>query len=192
MVANWTYENTPAAITPTASLATYKVENISIDTASTTNVGVFIWTNVTDASGADVLTIEKVALTKGSTFSGFEKEDFGTTQAKCQRYFETSYNDADAIGSTQSRGVSQQTSILVNSLFGSERQFSVPKRTTPTMTWYSYSTGAAGNIRDVTAGADVATTGDFGVGATATGSPTVAAIAVNHVCGWHWTADAEL
>jgi hypothetical protein len=76
LVANWTYENTPVNLNPTTSWATYKIEGVSIDTASAANVGVFIWSDVTDTDAGDYLYITNVKLEEGSVVTGMTADDF--------------------------------------------------------------------------------------------------------------------
>lgn len=85
LVANWTYENTPANLNPTTSFATYSV-SAAIDTASTKNVGVFIWSDVTDTTLGDFLYITDVQLEIGSVATPFERRGFVTEQVFAQRH----------------------------------------------------------------------------------------------------------
>ena len=66
LAANWTYEGTVADFTPTTSWVTYKSEAIAIDTASATNVAVFIWTDDVTMDVADILYITDVQLEKSA------------------------------------------------------------------------------------------------------------------------------
>jgi len=55
LAANWTYENTPSNLALTTSYQEFKIENVAIDTASAKNVGVFIWTDDTNATVNDIV-----------------------------------------------------------------------------------------------------------------------------------------
>jgi hypothetical protein len=85
LIANATYENTPANLNVTTSWATYTV-SAPIDTASTNNVIVFIWSDVTDTTAGDFLYLAGVQLEAGSVATPFERRPFGTELALCQRY----------------------------------------------------------------------------------------------------------
>jgi len=88
LVANWTYENTPAALTaPTTSWASYSIQNIAIDTASATNVAVFIWTDDVTMNVADFLHIADVKLEVGATATAFEFRSIDAEISMCSRYF---------------------------------------------------------------------------------------------------------
>jgi hypothetical protein len=87
LATNWTYENTAANLSVTTSWAEYKIENISVDTAGTNNVAVFIWSDVTDTDAGDFLYITDVQLEPGATANAFKREGVRTTLANCQRYF---------------------------------------------------------------------------------------------------------
>jgi hypothetical protein len=87
LIANATYENTPANLGVTTSWASYSI-TAAIDTASTKNILVFIWSDVTDTTLGDFLYVTDVQLEAGSTATGFQTAT-GTNQgelALCQRY----------------------------------------------------------------------------------------------------------
>ena len=90
LIANATFENTPANLSVTTSYATYTL-TANIDTASTKNLIVFIWSDVTDTTAGDFLYITDVQLEAGSTATEFERRPIGAELALCQRYF---YNHA--------------------------------------------------------------------------------------------------
>ena len=94
LAANFTYENTPANLNLTTSYATYSV-TASVDTASAKNIIVFIWSDVTTTSAGEFLYLSDVKLEAGQTATPFEHEDYGTTLAKCQRYYYLYKNDGD-------------------------------------------------------------------------------------------------
>jgi hypothetical protein len=89
LVANATYENTPANLNLTTSYATYSV-TATVDTASTKNIVVFIWSDVTTTSLAEFLYITDVQLEPGPVATTFERRPIGTELALCQRYYEFS------------------------------------------------------------------------------------------------------
>jgi hypothetical protein len=85
LIADATYENSPANLNLTTSYATYSV-SAAVDTASTKNIIVFIWSDVTDTTAGDFLFITDVQLEVGSVATPFERRPFGTELALCQRY----------------------------------------------------------------------------------------------------------
>ena len=88
LIANATYENTPANLSITTSYATYSL-TANIDTASTKNIIVFIWSDVTDTTAGDFLYVTDVQLEPGPVATPFERRPVGTELALCQRYFWT-------------------------------------------------------------------------------------------------------
>jgi hypothetical protein len=86
LIANATYENSPANLNVTTSFATYSV-TANVDTASTSNIIVFIWSDVTDTTAGDFLYITNIQLEKGSTATSFDYRPYGTELALCQRYY---------------------------------------------------------------------------------------------------------
>jgi len=87
LIANATFENSPTNLNVTTSYATYTVTG-NVDTASTKNIIVFIWSDVTDTTLGDFLFITDVQLEFGNTATPFERRSFGQELALCQRYFE--------------------------------------------------------------------------------------------------------
>lgn len=90
LVANATYENTPANLGLTTSYATYSV-TAAVDTASAANIIVFIWSDVTDTTLGDFLYVTDVQLELGSVATPFERRPIGTELALCQRYYQRNY-----------------------------------------------------------------------------------------------------
>ena len=85
LASNLTYENTPADLNLTTSWATYSV-SANIDTSSTTNVVVLIWSDVTDTTAGHFLHITDCQIEQGSTATPFERISYGDELARCQRY----------------------------------------------------------------------------------------------------------
>lgn len=86
LIANATYENTPANLSVTTSYATYSL-TANVDTANTKNIIVFIWSDVTDTTAGDFLYITDVQLEAGSTATEFERRPYGTELDLCKRYY---------------------------------------------------------------------------------------------------------
>ena len=86
LIANATYENSPANLNVTTSFATYNV-TATVDTASTTNIILFIWSDVTTTTLGDFLFITNVQLEKGSTATSFDYRPYTTELSLCQRYY---------------------------------------------------------------------------------------------------------
>ena len=93
LIANATYENTPANLSVTTSYATYSL-TANIDTASTKNIIVFIWSDVTDTTLGDFLYITDVQLETGAVATSFDRRPIGIELALCQRYFLSSTTTA--------------------------------------------------------------------------------------------------
>ena len=88
LIANATYENTPANLSLTTSYASYSI-SATVDTASTQNIILFIWSDVTDTTLGDFLYIAESKLEVGSSATAFVYAG-GTIQgelAACQRYY---------------------------------------------------------------------------------------------------------
>lgn len=127
LVANYTYENSPANLNPTTSYATYSV-TANVDTASAKNVAVMIWSDVTDTTLGDFLYITDVQLEPGTTAAAFARKTAQQNLADCQRYFfrRQSQSSSDEIGSLQAFS----TSAAAGKLF----DLPVQMRVSPTVT----------------------------------------------------------
>jgi hypothetical protein len=141
LIANATYENTPANLSVTTSYVTYSV-SAAVDTASTKNIIVFIWSDVTDTTLGDFLYITDVQLEKGSAASDFEFLPVDVNLGRCQRYFEKSYKLSEAPATNTGAGsgfvfgaslASVTSTGEVTSVYGF---YKTRKRTAPTIVLY--------------------------------------------------------
>ncbi len=127
LVSNWSYENTPASLaTLTTSFQTFKIENISIDTSSLTNVAVFIWIDDTTTTAGDFLYITDVQLELGPSATSFQRRLQGQELALCQRYawvLKPGASDGFALG--------QATATTTAQI---DLQFPTTMRTSPSLT----------------------------------------------------------
>lgn len=192
--ANWTFENTPANLNVSTDWAKYTVSG-AIDTASTVNVGVVIWSDVTDTTTGHFLYITGCQLELGAVATDFEYRSFSEELALCQRYYEKSYQHNVAPGTADVLGsVENYLAGLPNATYTAALQvvYKVSKRTTPTVTTYSTVTGATGKLRDVVAGGDINSSQECGGenGVFLLGTATGAATSFNMRC--HWVASIEL
>ena len=120
------------------------------------------------ASTDDEFYITGVQFEVGDVATAFEHEDFGTTLAKCQRYYAKSWSQGSAV--TTNPGVITASNVgSIHRSFGSVF-WPVTMRTAPTVTWYSGSSGTVNKWRngssgtDITAPSAVAAIGESGYG----------------------------
>jgi hypothetical protein len=126
LIANATYENTPANLSVTTSYATYSV-SAAVDTASTKNIIVFIWSDVTDTTLGDFLYVTDVQLEKASAATDFELLPIDVSLNRCQRYFYQIQGNASAT-TNLFMGTNNTTSSFVGTL-----HFPTTMRSTPTL-----------------------------------------------------------
>jgi hypothetical protein len=104
LASNCTFENTPANLNVTTSWATYSV-TATIDTSSTTNVAVYIWSDDLDTTVGDFLYVTDVQLEQGSNATPFEHRSYGDELARCMRYYEfQKYSGVVMVGYSASIG----------------------------------------------------------------------------------------
>jgi hypothetical protein len=90
LVASWTYENTPAALTElTDAWQTFEIANIAIDTANTTNVAVFIWSDDKTNAVGDLVHITDVKLEKGATCTDYIHKSKQEEEDICNKFCRT-------------------------------------------------------------------------------------------------------
>lgn len=87
LIANATFENTPADLGVTTSWARYSV-SAAVDTASAANIIVFIWSDdATNPIATDFLYVSNVKLEVGTSASDFIHDDEKAALDKCKRYY---------------------------------------------------------------------------------------------------------
>jgi len=88
LIANATFENTPADLSVTTSWARYEL-SANIDTASTKNIIIFIWSDdATNPQAGDFLYLTNLQFEAAtSVATPFEHRPIGTELALCQRYY---------------------------------------------------------------------------------------------------------
>jgi hypothetical protein len=141
LIANATYENSPANLNLTTSYATYSV-SAAIDTASTKNLILFVWSDVTDTTAGDFLYIAESKLELGSIVTPFEYAG-GTIQgelAACQRYYNAPSLTPSALMIYSGSSSGGFAANAYSNYF-----FPVQMRTTPTVTFYAHD-GSAGQV----------------------------------------------
>ena len=132
-----------------------------------------------------------VQLEIGSVATTFEQRPYGLELALCQRYYEKSYNAADVPGTAGANGYEYWYNAQTGASAGIKVSYKVTKRAVPSsLSIYSTSGGAAGNLRNVTSGTDVAST------TTASGESgfllQTNAVGALAFYGAHWAAPSEL
>jgi len=159
---------------------------------STFYTGVTSAVNVISTNGATFY-ITGVQLEVGTAATPFERRQYGQELALCQRYFEKSYNQSDALGAVTTAGRRMSIAFNTGDFFdvGSVK-LSVTKRTSATITLYSPATGASGKLYNYSGSADVnGAVGSAGETAFLT-TGTGGSLAANSFYGWHFAASAEL
>lgn len=174
-VANWTAENVASNLAITTTIATKKIENITVDTASVTNLAVLIIVDDTDATVGDFLEIGDIKLEEGSFCTNYRNELFDNDFLRCLRRLEVR-NGATNLNFAP--GFAESTSVAFAVV-----QHKVKKAPTPAPTTV-YGTAASDfAIRYTGAAASVGTAGptnvitsvdEFAFTLTGTGTPLTA------------------
>jgi len=137
--------------------------------------------------------ITGVQLEAGSVATPFEFEDIGTTLAKCQRYYETSYNDGTAIGTLTAVG---STAVIYDGTPNAATGFNflVRKRATPAVRGYPYVSGTNNGVGNWSSAGDATNRAvTFGnISQKGVRFITLAGSSANAWYEGHYEADAEL
>jgi hypothetical protein len=152
--------------------------------------GMSITLFIPSASVTATFLITGIQLEAGSTVTPFENRPYGTELALCQRYYQKSYNRTDVPGTTTSTGeIRFQTAGTGGESFPPV-VLPVPMRTTPSLVFYSPNSGASGAFYNYSAGTNPTMTGTNNNGERGwSGGPGASATSI---CGYHYTASAEL
>lgn len=101
-------------------------------------------TNLLATSG-NTFQITGVQFEKGSTASSFEYRPYGTEKLLCMRYFEKTYQDDEAPNRVNPNTANALTGVATSTTnIATHWKFSVPKRTSPTIQYYSWNGTGAG------------------------------------------------
>ena len=146
-------------------------------------------TSVVGTSGA-TWQITGVQLEVGDTATPFEHRPYDMELARCQRYYEKSYDIGTVPGTLTQNGNLTTASSSVTTAQMAGAYFKVRKRAVPTCTAYNSISGASGGCYRYSDGANIGLTFN-GVGETAAGRATLASGQAN-IYLWHFVADAEL
>lgn len=151
--------------------------------------------DVTLTLTATGVTYSDVQLERGGAATTFEFRPAAMELALAQRYYEKSYALATAPGSITTLGQAQYFLTPLPSAAYTPTvyaQFKVNKRATPTMTWYSTTTGASGVLTDNPNGSNPAiTTQSVGVVVASAGAMMTGSNSTINMSG-QWTSDSEL
>jgi hypothetical protein len=161
---------------------------------STANKQAVGQTNLASAT-SNYWQITGVQLEVGDTATPFEFKPFTQDLEECQRYYQKSYNYSVVPGTVSGANAVFTTTSRTNTSIPSLNtgRFGVVMRGSPTMTWYSPSTGASGKIRDVAAGVDRTIVWNFDSGDNFGGwIITDSAPSDGAEVRGHWQASAEL
>ena len=148
----------------------------------------FSWTPSGTAGANEYVDIREVQLEVGEQATTFEYRSFGDELARCQRYFQKSYNLEHAPGNTTNNGAYQffQPSSTIRE---PNVRYQTEMRVNPTETFYAPDSGTSGKVRNRSTNADeTAVIGDTG----SKGFNLSMSITANNHYGFHYTADAEL
>ena len=155
----------------------------------TASVGATGQVNLVGTNGATFY-ITGVQLEVGSSATTFERRQYATELALCQRYYEKTYDQSVVPGTINESGPQFESNSATVTSGGGPIRFTVAKRGTPTVTSYSTSTGTSGKVHIRSQGVDVTPSIDL-IGQTgARVSYSQSSGIVNTT--YHWVASAEL
>ena len=195
LVANWTYENSPTNLSLTTSYATYSV-SAAVDTASAKNIGVFIWSDVTDTTLGDFLYLTDVMFEKGSVATEFERVEDSVVIRQCEAEFQKSFELDTAPAQNIGGGTGDYNVAAIRA--GAATNFiyvtlRTRMSTAPSITTYNPAAANA-EMRDGTAAADCSSTTAANISQSGFRIDTTgnASTAVANRLSVHWSANAEM
>lgn len=192
LATNWTYENTPANLALREHWEDFRINGVSFNTASSTNLGLFIWVDDDDASVADFLEIQEIKLEVGAHPTPFIYLSVDRDLKQTQRYIQKTYNIDDDPGTVTNDGqIAVNATAVANADNDVSLSWSYPStmRDEPTITVYSPATGASGKVA-MPAG-DVNSSTQIGDSSVVVGG-TNGAATTGRQMRFHAVADARL
>ena len=122
-------------------------------------------TSVVGTNGATWY-VTGVQLERGSTASSFEYRPYGTEKLLCMRYYEKTYNDDEAPNRVNPNTANALTGVATSTTnIATHWKFSVPKRASATVQYYSWNGTGAGKWANIS-NADFTVTTPWGTGYT--------------------------
>lgn len=193
LATNWTYENTPVDLTMTSlgAFHTHKIENIPIDTPSTTNIAVFVWTPYVQTAIGDTLEITNIRCNQGKVAEDISPRLFQEELNLCERYYSKSYDLTTAPGTatfTGSQSVNKGAP-LTTAYVGMNVRFPTHMLKAPQLTPYSPNNGAIDNIYLEGSGNTAASSARVGSGGGQIVQDTPAS--GTYFASYHWVADGR-
>jgi len=189
---NWTKEIAGSNKALTNSYQRFTIENISLDTSSTTNLAVFVWVDDGTIASGDAFYITGVQVNEGTTALPLTHKTFSQELRDCQRFYQKSFEYAVTPAQATADYLGAEFALQINTnAAGSVRaKFNGRMRTTPTIT--TYSPGNADthwydidNGQTRTAVVDNVSESGFTIRSTAFSGTNTR----NYI---HWSAEAEL
>jgi len=132
-----------------------------------------------------------VQLEVGSTATDFENLPYDVSLARCQRYYQKSYNIDVAPGSNTTVGQFDHNFLNLGNYGSVNQRFGIAMRTNPTMTAYSPA-GASGTIQYWDGSATQTRTTNFTIGGSQQNFYQQDTVFNHTNITFQWTADAEL
>jgi hypothetical protein len=132
----------PISSGPTLTTSWQRFTATGAISSTATEIGVQIGFIPAGTAGAsDYFEITGIQLEEGAVATPFEHEDYGTTLAKCQRYYQKGYNDnvyAGSGGNVVGCFFTYSYASIANGITYYSFLFPTRMRTAPTVTTYSY------------------------------------------------------
>jgi len=145
-------------------------------------------TSVVGTSGATFY-VTGVQFEVGTVATPFERQIYSNQLAQCQRYYEHSYSQDTAAGTSTDTGTVSTKSPQVD--MQDTIQFAVEKRAGPTITFYT-NLGVSGSWRSITAATNRGMTVSTSSGTRQFTWANSNSVTVGDVLRGHWTAASEL
>ena len=142
------------------------------------------------ALAANSFIINSVQIMAGHVVIPFQPSRIEEVLTHCQRYYEKSYLQGVNPGAITTVGLSCGAAFASQDIFSLTRTFTTIKRLSPTMSWYSPSSGNIANVLNLSTSIDEAVVSVSFVSDSSTGCPNKTP--VNDIAyGGQWTAESE-
>ena len=131
---------------PTSDWSEHVLENITLP-VGTNNLGILIWIDDTAWVATDEIEITGVRLVKGATAQSYEHEDYAANLQRCQRFFNSTFDEGATPRTLGSDEASALRTLCVNSDRGLlSWEFGTSMFKTPSVTRYNPGPSGTTNV----------------------------------------------
>lgn len=186
--ANLAVIGTPVSCSVTTAWQTFQFTGAL--PANSKNIMVMVWSNA-DFAADDTVSLAEAGLYFGTTLRTWTPRPFVLEIALAQQFYEKSY-DLDTLPGAAATYTGSHFFVAASTKFDESIRFQTRKRSAPTLTVYSPSTGNSDAVRNLTTPGELTTIDESGSGETFGLFYKASGVTDGSEYAFQWTANARL